>query len=43
MMATLTNGSASSGYIPNDTAYGMYTFEVLLIPLAAGMRRNRNR
>jgi hypothetical protein len=29
MMATLTNGSANSGYIPNDTAYGMYTFEVV--------------
>ncbi|HUF72679.1 MAG TPA: neutral/alkaline non-lysosomal ceramidase N-terminal domain-containing protein [Gammaproteobacteria bacterium] len=29
MMATLTNGSARSGYIPNDAAYGMYTFEVL--------------
>ena len=29
MMATLTNGSANSGYIPNDAAYGMYTFEVL--------------
>src|SRR5207247_11003141 len=28
MMATLTNGTARSGYIPNDAAYGMYTFEV---------------
>ena len=29
MMATLTNGSANSGYIPNDAAFGMYTFEVV--------------
>ena len=36
MMATLTNGSASSGYIPNDAAYGMYTFEVLSSRLQPG-------
>jgi hypothetical protein len=36
MMATLTNGSARSGYIPNDTAYGMYTFEVLSSRLQQG-------
>jgi neutral ceramidase len=36
MMATLTNGSARSGYIPNDTAYGMYTFEVLSSRLQPG-------
>ena len=36
MMATLTNGSAPSGYIPNDTAYGMYTFEVISSRLQAG-------
>ena len=36
MMATLTNGSAPSGYIPNDTAYGMYTFEVLSSRLKPG-------
>jgi hypothetical protein len=36
MMATLTNGSAPSGYIPNDTAYGMYTFEVLSSRLQQG-------
>jgi len=36
MMATLTNGSARSGYIPNDTAYGMYTFEVLSSRLKPG-------
>jgi hypothetical protein len=29
MMATLTNGSARSGYIPDDASYGKYTFEVL--------------
>src|SRR5512142_1291183 len=26
MMATLTNGSARSGYIPHDAGFGMYTF-----------------
>ena len=36
MMATLTNGSAASGYIPNDTAYGMNTFEVLSSRLQPG-------
>jgi neutral ceramidase len=36
MMATLTNGSARSGYIPNDSAYGMYTFEVLSSRLQPG-------
>ena len=36
MMATLTNGSARSGYIPNDTAYGMTTFEVLSSRLKPG-------
>ena len=36
MMATLTDGSARSGYIPNDTAYGMYTFEVLSSRLQPG-------
>jgi hypothetical protein len=35
-MATLTNGSARSGYIPNDAAYGMYTFEVLSSRLRPG-------
>jgi neutral ceramidase len=29
MMTTLTNGMARSGYIPNDAAYGQYTFEVI--------------
>jgi neutral ceramidase len=36
MMATLTNGSASSGYIPNDAAYGMLTFEVVSSRLQPG-------
>jgi hypothetical protein len=36
LMATLTNGSARSGYIPNDAAYGMYTFEVLSSRLRPG-------
>jgi hypothetical protein len=36
MMATLTNGSAASGYIPNDAAYGMYTFEVVSSRLQPG-------
>jgi hypothetical protein len=36
MMATLTNGVARSGYIPNDAAYGMYTFEVLSSRLQPG-------
>ena len=29
MLATLTNGSARSGYIPDDASYGKHTFEVL--------------
>lgn len=36
MMVTLTDGSAPSGYIPNDTAYGQYTFEVLSSRLKPG-------
>jgi neutral ceramidase len=36
MMATLTNGSAASGYIPNDAAYGMLTFEVVSSRLQPG-------
>jgi hypothetical protein len=36
MLATLTNGSARSGYIPHDAAYGMYTFEVLSSRLQPG-------
>ncbi len=36
MMVTLTNGRASSGYIPNDAAFGYYTFEVLSSRLQPG-------
>jgi hypothetical protein len=36
MLATLTNGIARSGYVPNDAAYGMYTFEVLSSRLQPG-------
>jgi neutral ceramidase len=36
LMATLTNGMARSGYIPNDAAYGMTTFEVLSSRLKPG-------
>jgi hypothetical protein len=36
MMATLTNGSSRSGYIPDDASYGKYTFEVLSSRLQPG-------
>ena len=36
MMATLTNGSAGSGYIPNDAAYAFNTFEVVSSRLKPG-------
>jgi neutral ceramidase len=36
MMVTLTNGRASSGYIPHDAAFGSYTFEVLSSRLQPG-------
>ena len=29
VMATLANGMANSGYVPNDSAFGAYTFQVL--------------
>lgn len=29
VLVTLANGRANSGYIPNDTAFGAYTFQVL--------------
>jgi hypothetical protein len=29
VMVTLANGRANSGYVPNDTAFGEYTFQVL--------------
>ena len=36
LMATLTNGMAQSGYIPNDAAFGYETFEVLSSRLKPG-------
>jgi hypothetical protein len=36
LMTTLTNGSARSGYIPDDASYGKYTFEVLSSRLRPG-------
>jgi hypothetical protein len=36
MMATLTNGFAKSGYIPDDAAYGHNTFEVVSSRLKPG-------
>ena len=36
MLATLTNGSARSGYIPDDASYGKHTFEVLSSRLQPG-------
>jgi neutral ceramidase len=36
MMATATNGMATTGYIPNDAAFGQYTFEVLSSRLQPG-------
>lgn len=36
MMATLTNGMANSGYIPDDASFGRYTFEVLSSRLQPG-------
>jgi hypothetical protein len=29
VVVTLANGAANSGYIPNDTSFGAYTFQVL--------------
>lgn len=36
MIATLTNGLANSGYIPNDAAFGFNTFEVVSSSLKPG-------
>jgi len=36
MMATLTNGMANSGYIPDDASFGHNTFEVLSSRLQPG-------
>ncbi len=40
MMLTVTNGVANSGYIPNDAAFGYYTFEVLSSRLKPGFAEN---
>jgi neutral ceramidase len=40
MMVTLTNGTANSGYIPNDGAFGYNTFEVLSSRLQPGCAEN---
>jgi hypothetical protein len=36
MLATLTNGAARSGYIPDDASFGKHTFEVLSSRLQPG-------
>lgn len=36
ILVALTNGSSGSGYIPNDAAYGQYTFEVISSRLKPG-------
>lgn len=40
MMVTLANGMANSGYIPNDAAFGAYTFQVLGSRLKPGCAEN---
>jgi neutral ceramidase len=40
MMATVTNGIANSGYIPNDAAFGYQTFEVLSSRCKPGYAEN---
>ncbi len=39
-MVTLANGFANSGYIPNDAAFGAYTFQVLGSRLKPGCAEN---
>ena len=36
LMVTLTNGTANSGYVPHDAAFGYHTFEVLSSCLQPG-------
>jgi neutral ceramidase len=36
LFSSLTNGTAGSGYIPHDAAYGQHTFEVLSSRLKPG-------
>lgn len=40
MLVTLANGASNSGYIPNDTAFGAYTFQVLGSRLKQGCAEN---
>ncbi len=40
MMLTVTNGIGNTGYIPNDAAFGYYTFEVLSSRLKPGYAEN---
>lgn len=40
MMATITNGIANSGYIPDDASFGHNTFEVLSSRLQPGCAEN---
>ncbi|MCI1778579.1 MAG: neutral/alkaline non-lysosomal ceramidase N-terminal domain-containing protein [Bacteroidales bacterium] len=40
MMVTLTNGTANSGYVPNDAAFGYQTFEVLSSRCKPGYAEN---
>jgi len=37
---TLTNGTANSGYVPHDAAFGYNTFEVLSSRLQPGCAEN---
>ena len=39
-MVTLANGAANSGYVPNDAAFGAYTFQVLSSRLKPGCAEN---
>lgn len=41
LMATLTNGSARSGYIPNDAAFAQNTFEVVSSRLKPGCAEDK--
>jgi neutral ceramidase len=36
VVVTLANGTANSGYIPNDASFGAYTFQVLRSRLQPG-------
>ena len=41
MFVSLTNGTARSGYIPNDAAFGQYTFEVVSSRLKPGCAESK--